>query len=118
MHSRIDCLELIQSVRDAASDPESAYLLRTRLKRTLLSISRLAAGKAGLEDPLLPTMVFLTDAIPSNMRQLLKTCNDLLANTRNLCQPSEALDIRWRSGWNTVLDELSDLESQLMEFPD
>ncbi len=37
--------------------------------------------------------------------------------TRELCQPSEALDTRWEKGWAVVIEELKDLQMQLIGWP-
>lgn len=118
MHTKNECLQLIKSVRDIASDPYSAYLLRTRVKRALLSISRLAAYHAGVETPMLPGTMSLPDQAPLRSRNLISSCNYLLSSTRKLCQPSEALDTRWNEGWATVIEELTHIEKQLMDWPE
>ena len=118
MHTKKECLQLIKAVRDIASDPDSAYLLRTRVKRALLSIGRLAAYHAGVETPRLPETMSLPDQAPLSSRNLIASCNGLLSSTRKLCQPSEALDMRWNEGWATVIAELAHIEKQLMDWPE
>ena len=118
MHTEKECLQLIEAVRDIASDPESAYLLRTRVKRALLSIGRLAAYDAGVETPRLPRAMSLPDQAPLRSRNLIASCNRLLSSARKLCQPSEALDTRWNEGWATVLEELAHIEKQLRDCPE
>ncbi len=118
MHTKKECLELIEAVRDIASEPDSAYLLRTRVKRALLSISRLVAYHTGVETPRLPKTMSLPDQAPLSSRNLVALCNGLLSSTRKLCQPSEALDTRWKEGWATVIAELADIEKQLMDWPE
>jgi hypothetical protein len=109
-----DCLQLIESARASAREPESAYVLRTRLKRSLLGASQLAATYAGAVPPLMPDDInhlVLRDPVSSDV---LRNCLRLLANSRSLCQPSEALDDRWRSGWDTVCKDLDRLERALL----
>ena len=118
MHTKKECLQLIKAVRDIASDPDSAYLLRTRVKRTLLSISRLAAYHASVEMPMLPETMSLPVQAPLSSRNLIASCNGLLSSARKLCQPSEALDTRWNEGWATVIAELAHIEKQLMDWPE
>lgn len=118
MHTKKECLQLIKAVRDIASDPDSAYLLRTRVKRALLSIGRLAAYHAGVETPRLPSTMSLPDQASLSSRNLIASCNGLLLSTRKLCQPSEALDTRWNEGWATVIAELAHIEKQLMDWPE
>ena len=45
--------------------------------------------------------------------EILQACTSLLAKARSLCQPSEALDSRWRLGWSAVCDDLELLERLL-----
>ena len=116
MHTKNECLQLIKAVRDIAGDPDSAYLLRTRMKRALLSIGRLAAHHAGVEAPKLLGPIYLPDEAPVISRNLIASCNHLLSNTRNLCQPSEALDTRWNEGWARVIEELAHIERQLIDW--
>jgi hypothetical protein len=118
MHSKKECLQLIKAVQDVADDPESAYLLRTRLKRVLLSVSRLAAYHSGIKQPELPGMMPLPTEATHRSHKLIDTCNHLFAKTRKLCQPSEALDTRWNYGWVSVLRDLKILEQQLIEWPE
>jgi hypothetical protein len=109
-----DCLQLIESARASASEPGSAYVLRTRLKRSLLGASQLAALYAGAVPPLMPNDInrlVVRDPVSS---EVLRNCVSLLANTRSLCQPSEALDDRWRAGWVTVCQDLDRLEKSLL----
>ena len=117
MHSKADCLSLIAKVRSNVAEPESAYLLRTRIKRTILSAARLAAEQLGTEAPLLPEAVESPPLSSGKPGAVLTSCNRLIARTRQLCQPSEALDSRWRQGWHEVLEELATLEKSLTDMP-
>jgi hypothetical protein len=119
MHSKEDCLRLIEKVRSDFGRPESAYLLRTRIKRSVLSATRLAAEQLGTEMPVLPEPTDTDSRLNSAGKAgaVLASCNRLIASTRQLCQPSEALDSRWRQGWNEVLNELATLERSLTEMP-
>ena len=47
--------------------------------------------------------------------EVLQICISLLSKARSLCQPSEALDSRWRSGWNSVCGDLELLERSLTD---
>lgn len=111
-----DCLRLIASAKASAKEPESAYVLRTRLKRSLLSAGQLAATRAGVAAPLMPEDIERISLNDWASSEILKICASLLAKTRSLCQPSEALDSRWRSGWATVCQELDSLERALLSL--
>ncbi|MCU7838966.1 MAG: hypothetical protein KZQ94_06275 [Candidatus Thiodiazotropha sp. (ex Troendleina suluensis)] len=52
---------------------------------------------------------------PEIARQLADSCNKLLDTSKSLCQPSEPLDNRWRSGWSTLLKQLDELEMTLRD---
>lgn len=117
MHSKEDCLKLIAKVKANIAEPESAYLLRTRIKRSILSATRLAAEELGIEVPVLPEATDLGILSAGKAGEVLASCNRLIAGTRQLCQPSEALDSRWRQGWHEVLEELATLEKSLTEMP-
>jgi hypothetical protein len=111
-----DCLGLIASAKASAREPESAYVLRTRLKRTLLSVGQLAAEYAGVAAPLMPDDIERISTEHPLSSKVLRTCASLLGKTRALCQPSEALDSRWRSGWQAVCEDLDVLECTLMSL--
>jgi len=108
-----DCLELVASARKSARDPESAYVLRTRLNRSLLAVARLAASQAGVARPIMPDDIATLAAEDPWASQTLRICASLVAKTHSLCQPSEALDSRWRSGWPAIDDDLRLLEVSL-----
>lgn len=106
-----DCLQLVRSAKASAQDPESAYVLRTRLKRSLLGVSQLTADYAGITGPLMPDDIDRMRRSENPIAaQILQVAVSLLAKTRKLCQPSEALDWRWRTAWPAVEDDLIRLE--------
>lgn len=113
MHSKEDCLKLIAKVRSSMGEPESAYLLRSRVKRSVLSAARFAAMQLGTDAPVLPKTIDVPIPSSGTSAATLLTCNRLIALTRELCQPSEALDSRWRQGWKEVLEDLTALEKTL-----
>jgi len=117
MHSKKDCVKLIEKVRTNAADPESAYLLRTRIKRSILSAARLAAEQLDIKAPRLPAPVALPAAASGLASAVIVSCNGLIAKTRELCQPSEALDSRWRKGWEEVVKELEVLQAAVEAMP-
>lgn len=108
-----DCLRLLDEVRAAARDPESAYVVRTRLKRSLLAIAQLVAAQAGTTLPSMPDDIQGLRIDNPKGAELLRLCESVLVRTRSLCQPSEALDSRWRVGWLSVNEDLQRLEVAL-----
>ena len=108
-----DCLHLIAAARTSAADPDSAYVLRARLKRSLLATGQLVAARVGVHAPLMPDDVARVPSDDASTAEVLRICVSLLAKTRMLCQPSEALDSRWRSGCAEVQLELDSLELAL-----
>ena len=108
-----DCLRLIASSKASAKDPESAYASRARLKRSVLSVGQLAAARAGVPGPMMPEDIARMRLQDPVSTEILKICVSLLSKVRSLCQPSEALDSRWRSGWSAVCEDLELLERSL-----
>lgn len=113
-----DCLDLVADARASAVDPESAYVLRTRLKRSVMGVAQLAAARAGVPGPLMPDDIHRLTVDDPASAELVRLSASLLVKTRSLCQPSEALDSRWRSGWSTVRQDLERLEQALEAMSD
>ena len=111
-----NCLRLIDSAKASARDPESAYVLRTRLKRSILAVSQLAATRVGIAGPLMPEDIAHINLKDPASSEVLRICIALLIKTRTLCQPSEALESRWRSGWVSVCQDLDLLERTLLSL--
>ncbi len=110
-----ECLGLIEKARACAADPESAYLLRTRIKRAILSATRLAAASAGNCPPKFAAPVeMVTES--KEAHEVFDACNHLIVVTKEMCQPSEALDCRWRQRLSEVLEGLKRLELALVKF--
>lgn len=103
----------IGAVREAAQDPRGAYLIRSRLRRTLLACARLVAERQGVEKPTLPGQWSLAPGCPENETAIVATCRRIYKRSEYLCQPSESFDVRWESGWNDLQRDLLVLESQL-----
>jgi hypothetical protein len=116
MPTLLSCLQLIESARASAREPESAYVLRTRLKRSLLGVGQLAAKRAGVAGPVMPEDIGRMSLRDPASSHVLSICVSLLAKTRSLCQPSEALDSRWRLGWVAVHEDLDRLERSLLSL--
>jgi hypothetical protein len=111
-----DCIRLITQARIAAESTESAYLLRARLKRSILSAARLACANTGEPDPVFPGDIEQLDLRDPQAAKIVRVCVSLLAKTKTLCQPSEALDSRWKTGWEIVRVELAELEQAVAFF--
>jgi hypothetical protein len=97
MSTRRYCNELLEQVEAAGQDPQLAYLVRTRLRRAILALER------GRSDA--PGGGLLADAPP----EIKDLSRDLATKVVWLCQPSEALDVRWKREWHSVLDDVSRL---------
>jgi hypothetical protein len=108
------CLDRIADVRQAAYDLNSAYLLRTRTHRMLLSIQRLVAAEYG-QEVLRPCVLTGTSSDPA-MRELAALTNELLDSTRHLSQRSAAFDRQWQQEWDEVETMLGRLEQALQSL--
>lgn len=105
------CLRLIEAANDCASNPESAYLMRSRLLRAVLSVAHLLASRNNLPSPDSPDYISKIETICANEDlEAAKAANHVLALARQLCQPSEALDARWKTGWSEMQPALKILE--------
>ena len=103
------CVALIEDVREAALNPANAYLVRTRISRAILEATRMAARSSGAEGPIVPGPFVLPAAASTRDREIVELCNSIYEETRSLCQPSEALEDRWRLGWARVSARLDAL---------
>jgi hypothetical protein len=97
------CLQLIDAVREAGHDPKLAYVLRTRLRRALTALER---GRRGTDDQSHSPVV---DA-PSDIKDRVHI---LRSRVLSLCQPSEALSLRWAHGWQEVCEDVDYLREWL-----
>lgn len=88
---------LLDEVLAAGETPELAYQARTRLRRAVLALQR---GPIG--DPSTPPAA----ASPAIAR--ITRC--LEDRVLHICQPSEALDMRWREAWAMVAADIRDLQ--------
>lgn len=91
------CSTLLEDVQRAGRDPSRAYLVRTRLRRALVALERGRRDQPG----------GILDEAPDELRRL---ATDLGARVASLCQPSEALDVRWKREWGFVLDDVERLQ--------
>jgi hypothetical protein len=106
-------LKQIGALRDAATDPEHVYVLRSRLRRLLLQAQRDLALELGLRPPRAPGYLELPYSAPPGDREIARIANDLFDASRSICQPSEAFDERWRRGWREIEGRLEELERLL-----
>jgi hypothetical protein len=90
------CRKLLDEVERAGRDPELAYLVRTRLRRAVVALERGRCGGTG----------GLLAHAPSEVRHRVSS---LGARVTSLCQPSEALDVRWKREWGSVLGDVEHL---------
>lgn len=106
-------LRQLRDLQEAALDAESAYLIRTRLSRLLLSCARELSAAAGRPKPELPIIV---SPLPNKLEwssQVANVCNRLLVSARRLGDHSEPLDERWQRSWNFISSDLAELLSLL-----
>lgn len=107
------CLHLIEKVCDAADDPAAAYLIRSRLRRAILSCARMVAGEHGARKPDIPGVFVAPTGASDNDFEIVTLCNRIYEIARELCQPSESFDVRWKEGWATLQRELDQLHVAL-----
>lgn len=112
MHRIQQCLDRIAEVREAANDLNSAYLLRTRTHRMLLSVQKMVASEYGGE-MLRPAILESSRNSDPSLRHAAEIANELLQSTHHLSQRSAAFDRRWEQEWHEVESALIQLESCL-----
>jgi len=111
--SRQNCKRLVQLARAAASSPEHAYVIRTRLRRAVLACLMAIAEEEGFPSPSLPTRLDPVVLRSGESREIAAICNRLLHSTEKLCRPSEPLVDRWREGWQNLQEDMAALETAL-----
>lgn len=112
MSSIEQCLVQVAAVRESASDPKAAYLIRSRLERLLLSCARAIAERADLVTPDLPGPV-ATANLTADLQRLAEACDALYRLSSSICRPSEARDARWDEGWTRISPALDEVERLL-----
>jgi hypothetical protein len=115
MVSSDTCVKRIDNVVASAADPRAAYLIRSRLRRAILSCARLVAESHGSQKPELPGVFAAPPGAPPLDRRIIALCNRILLGARELCQPSESFDVRWEEGWALLSVEFDDLREALIE---
>jgi hypothetical protein len=116
MSSIEQCIEQLDAVRESASEPQAAYVIRSRLERLLLSCARVTAERVGSAGPELPRRVGQLPAASAEVRRLASACDALHDLTGSICRPSESLDTRWAEGWSRISPALDELESTLRSY--
>lgn len=111
-----DCLQLIARAKRCAVDPESAYLMRSRLLRAVLAVGHLVARREGLSNPITPEAIESLRVESAPEAAAVAAASHVLALSRQLCQPSEALDARWKAGWSELQPALVALEERLVSL--
>jgi hypothetical protein len=107
------CLAQIDEIYEAAQDPAAAYLIRSRLRRTILSCVRLVAEGAGTEKPHVPGVFVAPHGASEKDSNVIQLCNRIYGISGELCKPSESFDTRWEDGWKLLSAELDSLRAQL-----
>lgn len=107
------CFKQITKVREVAENLEVAYVARSRINRLVLTIIKILANETGFRYSNRPGPINLPMNTPDQLKKIASICNQILSTTATLCQPSEPLDERWRSGWSALLFELDKLEKGL-----
>lgn len=110
------CLRRIDDVGSAAADPRAAYLIRSRLRRALLSCARLVAEEHGSRKPEVPGVFTAPPAADAPERRVIALCNRIFASAKELCQPSESFDLRWEQGWALLSRDLENLREALLSY--
>jgi hypothetical protein len=98
----------IAAVRTAAEDPRGAYLIRSRLRRSILACTRAVAESEGLERPALAG--HWISPTSADGRRIVSLCRRIYDQSHALCQPSESFDVRWEAGWSLLQLDLAELE--------
>jgi hypothetical protein len=114
MASIDECLTRIDDVVSAAADPRAAYLIRSRLRRAILSCARLVAETHGTPKPDIPGVFATPPESDASDARVIALCNSIFFSAQELCQPSESFDVRWEAGWALLGAVLDDLREALI----
>lgn len=106
------CLRRIDQVRAAATGTQSAYLLRGRTNRMLLSVQQVIAAEYGLRVTA-PAVLNPAKSRSRLHKEIAVVCNRILLESKSLSQRSTALDTRWREGWRNLSADIDELERLL-----
>jgi hypothetical protein len=108
------CITRIDQVLEAAENPASAYLVRTRLQRMLVSVGRSLARDFDVTVKA-PTELQVPEGASHEFHKAIVLLNELVAESRHLAQRSESLDARWREGWSRLRTRLVELRRLLVD---
>ncbi|MCY4264367.1 MAG: hypothetical protein OXE78_05890 [Gammaproteobacteria bacterium] len=111
-----DCLHCLCNVRSALANNEVAYVARSRIGRLNLEIAKLVANICFIEFPDLPQNIEIPKNAPKHIRELATLCNEFLATSRLLTQPSEPLDDRWFRRKIEMLEQIDAMKQQLTKI--
>jgi len=81
-------------------------------------VGRWIAGDLGCSLPVFPDDLARLSVDDGEASEIMMLCNEVLAQSKSLCQPSESLEDRWKCGWNQVAEKLKSLEVALLEYQD
>src|SRR6266566_1752242 len=91
---------LLLDVLESANNPDLAYQSRARLRRALLALRR--GPKGSLVIPPVVQSPSVAGIVERIERKVL-----------TLSQPSESLDLQWRSEWNAVSSDINQLRQAI-----
>lgn len=97
MNTKSYYTRLLREVLAAGSSHDHAYQARTRLRRALLALERGPRSEKSL-----PPV--------ARSWEVARIARRLEDRVLHLCQPSEALDARWRKEWASVSEDVRELE--------
>jgi hypothetical protein len=107
------CLEQVDDIFEVARDPSAAYLIRSRLRRAMLSCARLVAESTGTPKPRVLGAFSSAPGTSPDQLEILRSCERIHVIASELCQPSESFDVRWEHGWDELRMELNELRELL-----
>lgn len=108
---------LVRQLRRTTADPTQAYVLRTRLRRTILACIQSIMEEERQPVPNIPMKLDRKAIHSSHHQEVAMLCNNLLAASSALCQPSEPLIDRWELTWSDLDADLRRLEILLSDNP-
>lgn len=106
-------IDQVDSVCEAAADPQGAYLIRSRLRRMLLNCARQVAELQGVQKPVYPGQWVVVPGAPDEIQKVMAVCRRVYQRSEHLCQPSESFDVRWEDGWRELSADLENLQNLL-----
>ena len=119
MSTKEACVKQIDDAINSIIGVEAAYVARTRLRRLLLSCERMIAHRYSLPEPVLPGHFEAPAQASEDVQIIVKYCNRLAEQAHILSQPSEPLDDRWKSNWESAVRDLMFMKVMILrsDFP-